>query len=117
MYSVMNSTKELSEAATDTAILSVGATEQCGPHLPLHLDTLLAGYYARAWGEVLSAYVLPTMPFNTSEEHASFMGTVSLSPSTVMMVLEEIVAGCGFRAFASRSSPSATEDRCGWGRF
>ena len=50
IYSVVNSTKELSEAATDTAILSVGATEQCGPHLPMHLDTLLAGYYARALG-------------------------------------------------------------------
>ena len=102
MFSVINSTKELSEAAPDTAILSVGATEQCGPHLPLHLDTLLAGYYARAWGEALSAYVLPTMPFNTSEEHASFMGTVSLSPPTVMIVLEEIVAGLRAQGFCKQ---------------
>jgi creatinine amidohydrolase len=93
VFSVNNSTKELSEAGIDTAIISVGATEQCGPHLPLHLDTLVAGYYARAWGEVLDAYVLPTLPFNTSEEHASFKGTVSLSPSTLMLVLEEVVEG------------------------
>jgi creatinine amidohydrolase len=79
MFSVINSTKELSDVATDTAFLSVGATEQCGSHVPLHLDTLVAGYYARAWGEALSAYVLLTMPFSTTEEHASFMGTVSLS--------------------------------------
>jgi len=42
--------------------------------------------------------VLPTLPFNTSEEHTSFKGTVSLSPATVM--LEEIVEGLrgqGFR--------------------
>jgi len=78
MFSVNNSTRDLSEAGIDTAILSVGATEQCGPHLPLNIDTLLAEHYARAWGEVLGAYVLPTVPFNTSEEHASFKGTVSL---------------------------------------
>jgi hypothetical protein len=64
-----------------------------GPHLPLHLDTLAAAYYARVWGKALDAYVLPTMPFNTSEEHASFKGTVSLTPATVMLVLEEIVGG------------------------
>jgi creatinine amidohydrolase len=100
VFTANNSTTELSEAGTDTAIVSVGATEQCGPHLPLHLDTLVAEYYARAWGEVLGAYVLPTMPFNTSEEHASFKGTVSLSPATVMLMLEEIVEGLrgqGFR--------------------
>jgi len=100
MLSERSSTKDLSDAGVDTAILSVGATEQCGPNLPLNLDTLLAGYYARAWGEVLGAYVLPILPFNTSEEHASFRGTVSLSPPTVMAVLEEVVAGLreqGFR--------------------
>jgi creatinine amidohydrolase len=99
VFSVNNSTKELSEAGIDTAIISVGATEQCGPHLPLHLDTLVAGYYARAWGEVLDAYVLPTLPFNTSEEHASFKGTVSLHPSTVMRVLEEVVEVLGAQGF------------------
>jgi creatinine amidohydrolase len=60
----------------------------------------VAGYYARAWGEVLGAYVLPTLPFNTSEEHASFRGTVSLAPTTVMRMLEEVVEGLrgqGFR--------------------
>jgi creatinine amidohydrolase len=57
VFTANNSTTELSEAGTDTAIVSVGATEQCGPHLPLHLDTLVAEYYARAWGKVLGAYV------------------------------------------------------------
>jgi creatinine amidohydrolase len=46
MFSVNNSTGELSAAGIDTAILGVGATEQCGPHLPLNIDTLVAEYYA-----------------------------------------------------------------------
>jgi len=89
----------LSDARLDTAILSVGATEQCGPHLPLHLDTLVADYYARAYGEALDAYVTPTLPFNTSEEHASFTGTISLRPDTLMRVLGEVVAGLRAQGF------------------
>jgi len=99
MYSYKNSTKELSDAGIDTAIIPVGATEQCGPHLPLHLDTLVADYYARAYGELLHAYVLPTLPFNTSEEHSAFKGTISLRPATVMLVLDEIVAGLRAQGF------------------
>ena len=116
MFSVNNSTRDQSDAGIDTAILGVGATEQCGPYLPLNIDTLVAGYYARAWGEVLGAYVLPTMPFNTSEEHASFKGTVSLSPSTMMLVLEEVVDGLRTQASASRCSPRVVAGRYGWGR-
>lgn len=93
MYSFCNTTKQLTDAGIDTAIISVGSTEQCGPCLPLHIDTLVAEYFARSFGERLNAYVLPTLPFNTAEEHASFVGTVTLRPATVMLVLEEIVAG------------------------
>lgn len=67
MLSYHNSTKQLVESGVDTAIISVGSTEQCGPYLPFHLDTLLAQYFSEAWGKVLNAYVLPTLPFNTAE--------------------------------------------------
>jgi creatinine amidohydrolase len=116
VFSVNDSTKDLSDAGIDTAILSVGATQQCGPHLPLNIDTLVAEYYARAWGQELGAYVLPTIPFNTSEEHASFKGTVSLRPSTMMLMLEEIVEGLRGQGSASRCSPWDTEARSGLGR-
>ena len=92
MLSYLRSTRDLSESGIDTAIISVGSTEQCGPCLPLHLDTLCAEYYASAFGEALDAYVLPTFPFTTAEEHSSFKGTITLRPRTVMMVLEEVVA-------------------------
>lgn len=91
MFSFHNSTKQLVNSGVDRAIISVGSTEQCGPYLPFHLDTLLAQYFAEAWGQVLGAYVLPTLPFNTAEEHSNFKGTITLRPQTVMLVLEEIV--------------------------
>ena len=90
-WSLRNSTSELTAAGVQTSIISVGSTEQRGPCLPLHIDTLVAEYFARTWGQVLGAYVLPTLPFNTAEEHAAFRGTITLRPATVMLVLEEVV--------------------------
>jgi len=100
MLSFRNSARELAHSGVDTAVISVGSTEQCGPCLPLHLDTLVAEYFASAWGEALNAYVLPTLPFNTAEEHSSFRGTITLRPQTMMQVLEEmagVLSAQGFR--------------------
>lgn len=102
MLSYKNTTTELSESGTDTVILSVGATEQFGPYLPMHLDTLIAELYAEAYGKTLNAYVLPVLPFNTSEEHAAFKGTVTVSPNTLTLMLEEIIVNLskqGFKKF------------------
>ncbi|AQQ55193.1 creatininase family protein [Planococcus lenghuensis] len=102
MLNYKNSTNQVRESGTDTAIISVGATEQFGPYLPMHLDTLIAERYAEAFGETLGAYVLPVLPFNTSEEHAAFKGTVTVSPTVLTAMLEEIIVNLsrqGFRKF------------------
>lgn len=102
MYDCTNTTTDLADPGLDTAIISVGATEQCGPCLPLHIDTLCAQYFARHWGRVLNAYVLPTLPFNTSEEHTHFRGTVSVTPAALMQMLEEVVAGLRKQRFCKQ---------------
>ncbi|MBT3322694.1 MAG: creatininase family protein [Anaerolineae bacterium] len=102
MYTALNSSKEIDDSGIDIAILSSGATEQCGPFLPLAIDTACAEFYARAWGEALNAFVLPTFPFNTSEEHAGKKGTITLSPQLMMNIFEEIIIGLikqGFKKF------------------
>ncbi len=102
MLSYKNTTKELLESGIDTAVLSVGATEQFGPYLPMHLDTLIAELYADAYGRELDAYVLPSIPFNTSEEHAHFKGTVTISPNVLTAMLEEVICNLirqGFKKF------------------
>lgn len=91
MLSYKNSTKVIQDSQTVTTILSVGATEQFGPYLPMHLDTLIAEHQAAVFGERLNAYVLPTLPFNTSEEHANRIGTVTVSPTAIALMLEEII--------------------------
>jgi creatinine amidohydrolase len=99
MMNYTNSTSELSRSGVDTVIISVGATEQFGPYLPMHLDTLIAELYANEYGKVLNAYVLPVLPFNTSEEHAGFKGTVTVSPNTLTAFLEEIVVNLARQGF------------------
>ncbi|GIP33453.1 creatininase family protein [Paenibacillus sp. J2TS4] len=102
MLSYKNTTTEVENSGIDTVILSVGATEQFGPFLPMHLDTLIADLYAEAYGRELNAYVLPTIPFNTSEEHANFKGTVTVSPNVLTAMLEELIINLvrqGFKKF------------------
>ena len=56
-----------------------------------NLDTLIAEIYAKSFGEALNVYVLPTIPFNTSEEHANCKGTITVSPNVLTAMLEEII--------------------------
>lgn len=102
MLNYTNTTRELETSRVDTVVIPIGATEQFGPYLPMHIDSLIAERYGKHYGEVLNAYVLPVMPFNTSEEHAGFKGTVTISPTTMMTLLEDVIAGLtrqGFRKF------------------
>lgn len=91
MFTALNSYKQIEDSGTDTAVLASGATEQCGPFLPLTIDTACADFYAQAWGKALNAYVVPTLPFNTSEEHTDKKGTITLSPQLMMNIFEEII--------------------------
>ncbi len=75
-------------------VLPVGATEQHGPHLPFSTDTVIADAVARATvlevGEQVDAWVLPTLAYSKSNEHAWATGTFWLSATTLLSVLDDI---------------------------
>ena len=75
-------------------MLPVGATEQHGPHLPYSTDTVIAEAVARATvgevGEELDAWLLPTLAYTKSNEHAWSAGTFWLSARTLLSVLEDL---------------------------
>jgi len=82
----------LDESAT--VLVPIGAIEQHGPHLPLSVDWIIADEVARAVidraGDELPVWMLPTMPFSKSNEHAWSAGTIWLSQQTMMHVLDDI---------------------------
>ena len=72
----------------------LGAIEQHGPHLPLNTDLLIAERVATAAvervGADVDAWLLPPLAYTKSNEHAWSAGTVWLSASTMLAVLDDL---------------------------
>ena len=72
----------------------LGAVEQHGPHLPFDTDLVIAGDVAAATvdevGERYDCWLLPPLAYTKSNEHAWSAGTVWLSATTLLAVLDDI---------------------------
>lgn len=83
------------------AILPVGAVEQHGPHLSVMTDARIAEEFAARLAGLLgeSALLCPLLPYGLSEHHERFAGTVTLTPTTYMAVLLDLVASLAKQGF------------------
>jgi creatinine amidohydrolase len=72
----------------------LGAIEQHGPHLPFNTDLLIADRVSTdavgRVGEDLDVWLLPPLAYTKSNEHAWAPGTVWLSATTLLAVLDDI---------------------------
>ena len=92
MVTVFNTSKEIAQARPAIAILPVGSLEQHGEHLPIATDWLRADDAARRLAERLGdCYLLPALAYANSQEHMDLAGTITLRPSTLALVVEDIV--------------------------
>ncbi|MGA0895340.1 MAG: creatininase family protein, partial [Ilumatobacteraceae bacterium] len=86
----------VAELLTERSILvqPLGAIEQHGPHLPLSTDSVVAAAVAEAAvervGEELDVWLLPTLEYTKSNEHAWSAGTIWLSATTLLAVLDDL---------------------------
>lgn len=75
-------------------IQPVGAIEQHGPHLPLNTDYVIGDAVAQAvverFGDELDLWLLPTLAYSKSNEHVGFPGSIWLSASTMLSVLDDL---------------------------
>lgn len=77
------------------AVLPVGSFEQHGDHLPLATDTVIACVIAQRLAEAHDLFLLPPITFSCSHEHEGlpgFPGTVSISASTLITIIDDIRA-------------------------
>jgi creatinine amidohydrolase len=87
---------DIGRVLTDRSILvqPLGAIEQHGPHLPLSTDSIVATAVAEAtvaaYGDEVDAWLLPTLDYTKSNEHAWSPGTIWLSATTLLAVLDDI---------------------------
>jgi creatinine amidohydrolase len=87
---------QLAEHIDERSILvqPLGAIEQHGPHLPFVTDLLIAERVAEAAvervGEQLGVWLLPSLAYTKSNEHAWSSGTIWLSADTMLKVLDDI---------------------------
>ncbi|MHB9756788.1 mycofactocin biosynthesis peptidyl-dipeptidase MftE [Streptomyces sp. BYX5S] len=75
-------------------LVPVGSTEQHGPHLPFHTDSVIAQAVARATAHRLpyeNVVLAPTLMYGASGEHAGFPGTLSIGHEALRAVLVETV--------------------------
>jgi creatinine amidohydrolase len=75
-------------------VLPVGAVEQHGPHLPLSTDLLVAEAVSERIvaerGDELDLWLLPALAVSRSNEHAWSPGTLWLSATTLLAVLDDL---------------------------
>lgn len=101
-------------------IIPIGAVEQHGPNGYIGTDFLCAEVVAKAAGAISGAMVAPTICYGMSQHHLAFAGSAALRPSTLLLVIRDIVnsfARNGFRQFffvnghgGNRNSVSAAFD-------
>jgi creatinine amidohydrolase len=72
-------------------LLPFGSVEAHGPHLGLGADTIDAAHVCRRVAERIGALVAPTVPYGVCRTMRNFPGTVSLTASTFVAVVREVV--------------------------
>ena len=83
-------------------ILPLGSTEQHGPTGAIGTDAITAEAIALAVSKQTGVLVTPTQSYGMAEHHLGFPGTMSLQPSTLILVLHDLLlslAGQGFERF------------------
>jgi creatinine amidohydrolase len=87
---------DVARMITDRSIFvqPLGAIEQHGPHLPFNTDLVIADRVSRAAvervGADLDVWLLPPLAYTKSNEHAWSSGTIWLSATTLLAVLDDI---------------------------
>ncbi len=80
-------------------LVPIGSTEQHGPNGLIGTDALCAQCIAVGTAEAIGCYVAPTISYGMSQHHLGFTGTATLRPSTLMLVVQDVVRSLHVHGF------------------
>lgn len=89
-------------ARSQGIIVPIGSTEQHGPTGLIGTDAICAEAIARGVGESTQSLVAPTINVGMALHHTAFPGSISLRPSTLILVVQDTIrslAKAGFTKF------------------
>ena len=72
-------------------IIPIGATEQHGPNGLIGTDHLDAEFVSKGVGDTLGCLVAPTLTIGMSQHHMAFTGSITLRPTTLIAVVNDVV--------------------------
>lgn len=75
----------------DSILLPVGSTEQHGPNGLLGIDFLTSFDISLQAGLKTKTLICPPLPFGMALHHMAFAGTMSLTPTTYIKVMVELI--------------------------
>ena len=80
-------------------IMPIGSVEQHGPNGLIGTDHLCAEVVAKGVGDRLGCMVAPTLAYGMSQHHLGFTGSATLRPSTLMLVVRDVVQSLAVSGF------------------
>lgn len=84
---------------TQTLIIPVGSTEQHGPTGLVGTDFITAFEISKMVGEKTKRLVAPSLNYGMANHHLAFAGSASLSPSTYILVIKDLVESWKMQGF------------------
>ena len=84
---------------TTGVIVPIGSTEQHGPNGLIGTDALTAEAIGEAAAHEAGAIVAPTISVGMAQHHMAFTGSMTLKPSTLILVIKEYVESLAHHGF------------------